>query len=119
MSPNPSGENGGTFVPEPPYGAVKRLDDNKSAAPMAGAAAAAAGTNAPRRARKAAERGDTVVTATPQEPGATGPFLPPVEETPYEVRVAEQWRDLAADPKASPLIREYAAQAAKLAGLED
>lgn len=119
MSPNPSGENGGTFVPEPPYGAMKRLSDNASAAPMAGAAATAAGTNAPRRARQAAQRGDTVVKATPQEPQATGPFQLVGEDKPYEVQVAEAWRDLAADPKASPLIKQYALEAAKLAGLED
>lgn len=117
--PNPSGENGGQFVPEPRYGEIQRLQENQKSAPMAGDQASASAVNAPRRAGAAAKRGDTVVTATPQEPQATGPFQPMAEGKPYELQVAEAWAELARDPKASPLIREYAAESAKLAGLED
>ncbi len=117
MSPNPSGSN--QFQREPAYGAVKKLADNARQAPMSGATVAAEATNAPRRAGNAAKRGETVIKATP-DAAATGPFPERPSEGPsYEEQVAAAWADLAKDPKSSPLVREYAKEAARLAGLED
>ena len=117
--PNPSGQN--QFMREPGYGQIKRLDENTKAAPMSGAPVAAGAVNAPRRARRAAESGRTAGTASVSpSPETSGPFGSAEPEGPsYEEQVAEAWAELAADPSAGPIIKEYAAEAARLAGLGD
>lgn len=86
---NPAGVNG-LYQQEAPYGAIKRLQQMTSAAPVATPRA----VNAPRRAQRRAVN-------------------PPAQQTPppYEEELATVWTELASLPGASPLVQEYAMRA--------
>lgn len=101
--PNPGGTN--QFGTDPAYGDVKRLTELTREAPMSGARVAAGATNAPRRAQRQVTRPARPAAAAPQAAQA-----PPAPVS-YEAQLAAVWAQVAADPGASPLVREYAQQA--------
>lgn len=119
--PNPSGENGLApftgFIPEVPYGAQQAQDNLHAAAPLAGQQASTSAENAPRRARQAASRPPAPqgTAASQSAPGAAaqGSLPPAPPAVPYDAQVAQIWLQLAQEPGASPLVRQYAQDAAQ------
>lgn len=98
---NITGANGTGGI-EQPYGAVKRLAQQTQATPLPGNHALAS----PRRAQRASQR--------PQGPPQQQPQPPhPIEAQPMDpsVMVAQIWAALAAEPGASPLVQQVAAEA--------
>lgn len=112
---NAGGENGwqntGT---EEPYGQKTADARLAAAAPVAGGAIASGPIQAPKRAgRRAATGGSSAVGMQPSVPpeGALAPS--PTSEISADVRLANQWAQLAAIPGASDLVKMYAAVAAQ------
>lgn len=116
---NPGGSNQmGSFQIQPAYGEVKRETELTREAPMSGAAVATDAVQAPRRAGLRAKMGRPApggVVARPggdaPPPGASSPqtATPPISP---EAQAAQVWQAIAQTPGASPLVQQYAAQAA-------
>lgn len=100
--PNPSGSN--QFQPEPAYGAVQRMTQLTREAPISGAPVAAHALDSPRRGRRQAARGGQQQSEAPL-PVELPPPVPP------QALQAQVWAAVAADPGASPLVKEYAQRA--------
>lgn len=109
--PNPSGVNSwDRFQSEATYGAKQKLQDLERSVPLAGEPTSA--LNAPRRAQRHATGQDS-----PQGEGAAAQVLPsPMPGPAPTVQLATVWSEIAADPEASALVREYAQLAARQAG---
>lgn len=116
--PNPSGTN--QFQSEPAYGAKKVLDQLSRSAVMAGNQGATSAIETPRRAKRKAARGQRENGPVPagMEPMAPVPAAAQQEtpELPYDVRILAVWEEIAANPDASPLAKEYLDDARRLAG---
>lgn len=98
---------------EPAYGATERLKVLSRIIPTGSPAA----QNAPRRAKRAALRRSKAAPAgaaapNPSQPIAQSPDMlsgtPP--QTTYDMQLQQFWTQLAAEPNASPLVKQYAAQ---------
>lgn len=103
--PNPDGHNafGGPFEHEQPYGAIEKLKSLARLAPTAQPTA----VNAPRRSKRHATGQDKPGRSSRR--AAPAPSIPETQPTvPYEAILAGFWQELAADPGASPLVREIA-----------
>lgn len=101
--PNPTGQNQSyPFQPEKAYGSVKRETSLERAAPVGSPQA----LNEPRRARKRGGR-------RPRQQAQMLPPTPPVTPSQISPDLAKSqvWAEIALHPAASPLVREYAAQA--------
>lgn len=104
--PNPQGYNafGGPMEHQAPYGAAQKEKDLLSLAPISQRVPSA--QNAPRRAQRHATGRDR-----PQGQ-ADGPAVPPAQPVvPPENIALSFWQQLAAEPGASELIRQYAQEA--------
>lgn len=105
--PNPSGTNGGAFIPEPAYGDVKRQQGLLRAAPISGAPVSTAAIETPRRSGQQAKR-----APSQQQPPAADPQQLPVETPPppYGAQVAKAWAEIAASPGAAqfPILAQLA-----------
>lgn len=100
---NPSGENSfNHFAPEEPYGQATKDASLAAAAPLAGQKLSVGAIAAPKQAQRPAQ-------AAPQTQ-ATMPLQEPAAQTQVSP-LAQVWAAVAADPEASPLVREYAARA--------
>ena len=96
-----------------PYGDVKKATELTRAAPVSGAPVSGRALNAPRASQRRAVRG----APQPQSAPVAAP-VPVVPASPQPlVEVARLWMAAAELPDASPLVREYAARAAREAGL--
>lgn len=90
---------------EPAYGAGERLKVLSALAPVGSPAA----QNAPKRAKRAAQRGKRAATAA--TPSAVAP--PPATAAnadSYQMSLTAFWQQVAADPNASDLAKQYAAE---------
>lgn len=112
--PNPGQANNGLGInsfsgpmgqKEPAYGEIERLKNLTAMAPIGSPAA----LGAPKRAKRAAVRGSSAAP-TPAAPTAAAAAPPPpeIQHDSYEVQMRTFWQQLAADPDASPLVRQYA-----------
>lgn len=116
--PNPGGVNqlGGSHA----YGDVKAQTELTREAPISGAPMSGRALNTPRRSSKQAQR-RPVSAAT--VPAAAAPADPqPIPSAPAgqpndDVKVALIWKAAAESPGASPLVKAYAQQAMREAGL--
>jgi hypothetical protein len=101
-SPNPTGINGSE---DSAYGAVKAATEQIQQAPLPANRAIAT----PKRAQRAAQR-PTAPTSAPAAP--LPPQVFPAAPAPdYRTQVAQVYADLAAEPDASPFVRQLAIQA--------
>ena len=116
---NPTGINtyGGPFEHEPQYGDIQRMKNNMRLAPIGSPQA----VNAPRRAKNAAVKGKRAAPSpAAQQPTAApagqqqGPdTTPPSPAAPtYMQQVQAFWQQLAVTPGVSPLVQQYAQEAA-------
>jgi hypothetical protein len=106
--PNPSGVNSfDQFRSEESYGAKQRLTNLERGAPIPGNAASA--LNAPRRAKRHATGQDQ--PEAPSIPMGQMVDGTGVAEPSYEAQLTSVWGEIASDPNASELVREYAARA--------
>ena len=105
---NPEGHNSfNQFAPEQPYGMKTAEQQMERAAPLPANPA----LNAPRRGAKRVVKGRATQAQQP-EPMVAPPHMDPTQLPTYPVQLAQVWQQLAATPGASPLVQEYAAQAA-------
>lgn len=99
---NPAGINafsGPMGQKEPAYGQVERLKQLTAAAPPGTPGA----VNAPKRAQRRATKRKSGVPAA-------GAVTAPPAAAPQPSPIALFWQEIAADPEASPLVRQYAAE---------
>jgi hypothetical protein len=105
--PNVTGVNG--YTPptvEVPYGDAQQNAAVQKSAPLAGQAETAHATNAPRRSQRQAARGaDEPQGPPPQMPGQSDQITP-------QAQLAVFWQQVAAQPGASPLVKQLAQEAA-------
>jgi hypothetical protein len=112
--PNPGQANNGLGInsfsgpmgqKEPAYGAIERLKNLTALAPPGTPAA----VNAPKRSKRAAVRGKKMSAGQAPAPAVESPASAPMPAAPtYEQQLMEFWQEVAADPNASPLVRQYA-----------
>lgn len=110
---NPGGSNAfGNYTLQPGYGDVAAQTALTREAPMSGSPIAANAIGAPRRAGRAAKSGRPAsVGRGVAAPGAAGAMTPAAPPSPSAV-AAQVWQAIAATPGASPLVLQYAQQAA-------
>ncbi len=114
--PNPTGTNQfDRFAREAPQGDVKRLQQLQRSAPVSGAPIAAGAINAPRRLQRQAVKGNKPKGGQAAQAEAQAPAMP--DNTPYAVKLAEAWKEIAAIPGISDLAKAYAIEAEKQANL--
>ena len=104
MANNLSGENGagafdGLGGAESAYGAVKALQTAQQAMPIG----SAPGLTAPKQATRASQKGG-------QQQAQAAPPPPPLQLTPQAWH-RQTWQEIAADPEASDLVKQFAANA--------
>lgn len=110
---NPEGVNSWTgFGDEEPYGQATRNAALARSAPMAGAAVASGPIAAPQRSGRQAHQ----QRAPEQAVSAAAPAPTAPVELPYDVRLAQWWKSIAAIPGASDLVKQYAVLAEQKAG---
>lgn len=125
--PNPTGKT--QFVQEPPYGAVKQLEQLQKSAVLAGSAGASSALNTPTRSKRNAAKGRRITPgqsgpqhqagAQPVQTGITGPpgvpegqpAQPQTQELPYNVRLYAAWAEIAATPGVSEIAQIMAERA--------
>lgn len=105
---NPGGSNSyGSNGVEEPQGAIERRKVLTAMAPPAGGAIAAAAKNAPKRAQRASQKKGkpmpNQVEAVQQQQMAPSA---PIQQS----GLVSFWTSLAAEPGASPLVKQYAAE---------
>lgn len=113
---NTTGANSPTaYSPEAttPYGGKKKAAALTRTAPVAGSQETGVFLGTPRRAADLARQQQPAPQKPVQQPAQTGP-LPEPPQGPPPNPTADVWASIAASPGASELVREYAAQAAKV-----
>lgn len=106
----------GGFELQPGYGDVKKQTALTREAPMSGSPIAAHAIDQPKQAGRAGRAGrqGTVAPRQSAATGAAGPAAGPSPVAPPtpEAQAAQVWQAIAQTPGASPLVQQYAAQAA-------
>lgn len=105
---------------EPAYGDVERMKVLSSLAPVGSPAA----VNAPKRAKRAAQKGKTMGKPTGPPPPPNEAMTPvpqglptgqnPVPTGTYQAQLESFWTQIAADPGASDLVKQIAARVGPL-----
>lgn len=104
----------GNYTLQPGYGDVAKQTALTREAPMSGSPIAANAIGSPKRATRTAARQGVPRSAQPPAQGPGGAVPGPAAAAPPtpEAQAASVWQQIAQTPGASPLVQQYAAQAA-------